>query len=208
MTENQDFYTDGKQAFDVPAAAQEEIAAAEETTPVGAPEKKKRPRWEKLLCCLLCAAFLVGGGKILWETYPMWDTNPNAPFMDLSCWTKKKIITTVSDYWSYISWEAFWYGDSNVPSDKRYRYGLQYYGTFGGYHFVLSSLPTVTGEYYKIYTFGNYSFDYNGQFWLFAYKDGQVIPLEELYENGVLTDAQIAALYHCYRKYRQQVYSQ
>ena len=54
MTENQDFYTDGKQAFDVPAAAQEEIAAAEETTQLARRKRKSGPGGKN--CCAVCCA--------------------------------------------------------------------------------------------------------------------------------------------------------
>ena len=124
MTENRDFYTDRKRALEVPAAPQEEIAAAEEPTPVGAPEKKKRPRWAKLLCLMLCAVLLVSGGKILWETYPLWDTNPNAPFMDLSCWTKEKVKKAVTEYWQKYygrdDWPTYWHGEKTQTLGIRY----------------------------------------------------------------------------------------
>ena len=43
MAENQDFYTDALQAFDVPAAPQKETAEETEILPAPAPEKKKLP---------------------------------------------------------------------------------------------------------------------------------------------------------------------
>ena len=210
MTENQDFYTDALQAFDVPAAPQKETAVETENLPAPVPEKKKRPRWVKLLCCILCAALLVGGGLAVWLEYrPLPDTDPNAPFQDLSDRTKQKVIKAVSKYWQTRyptsgDWPAYWYGEEN-PDPWYPLHGLMYFGTFGGYHIILSGYD-ATLDMPGWESIGGYGFAYSGPFALLAYKDGTALRVSDVYKDGLLTDAQIGLLHQCYECYGAEIY--
>ena len=208
MTENQDFYTDALQALDVPAALQKETAVETEKLPALVPEKKRRPRWVKLLCCILCAALLVGGGLAVWLEYrPLPDTDPNAPFQDLSDRTKQNVIAALQDYYGVAAVFIWYQDDVNLSNDYAYKYGLRYMGTVGGFHIIMHPIYAVTGisEPSRLKIAG-YSFQYPRRIRMYAYRAGRVIRLEDAYNQGLLSDAQILKIYQCYERYNEEVY--
>lgn len=174
-----------------------------------------RKRWKMILCVLL-AAVLLGGmlALCLWEWDPRGDTDPNAPFVDLPDRTKKKVMEAISEYKEeHPAWapdEIFWYGELKPGQEppltgRNYIYGVQYYGTFGGYHIVLSPIVSVgMGEGWRV--IGGCYFQYRDSFLLYAYKNGEVRLLSEVYEEGLLNDEQIESLHQCYKRFRQEIY--
>jgi len=215
MTENQNFYTDALQAFDVPAAPQKETAMETEILPAPAPEKKRRPRWVKVLCGLLCAVLLAGIGLEVWlEHRPLPDTDPNAPFLDLSDRTKEKVKKAVTEYQQKIYPSdtplVYWYSEpeaglESLPKWEKLRYAIQYYGTVGGYIIVLSPHGR-SDRGYAVLDVGNYSFRYSTGFFLLAYKNGSVVPVKDMYEQGFFTDEQIGLMHQCYERYKLEIY--
>ena len=211
MTENQDFYTDALQAFDVPAAPQKETAVETEILPAPAPEKKKLPMWVKLLCCILCAALLVGGGLAVWLEYrPLPDTDPNAPFQDLPDRTKENVIAALQNYYG-ITADFIWYdSDSDASSSNSYSahaYGLRYLGTFGGYHIVMQPVYAVTGiTLPSNLMVAGHKFQYPMRIIIFACRDRVAIRLEDAYEQGVFSDAQIRKIHQCFERYNEEVF--
>ena len=60
---------------------------------------KRRKMLVLLIGCILLVA-LVAGGVTLWlvnSTPP--DTDPEAPFVDLSDWEKRKVLAAIAAYW-------------------------------------------------------------------------------------------------------------
>lgn len=208
MTENQNFYTDALQAFDVPAAPQKETAVETEILPAPAPEKKRRPRWVKVLCGLLCAVLLAGIGLEVWlEHRPLPDTDPNAPFQDLPDRTKEKIKVAAKEYYHYSHHgERFWYGDPpSYDWQDPLEYGMRYYGTFGGYHIVLAPIHSATGMP-QTRVIDGYRFSWTDSFHIYAYKDGKVMKLEDAYELGLISKSQLDMIYQCFEQYNHEVY--
>ena len=175
-----------------------------------------KKKW-KLVLCLLLAVILVAGGVTLWlvnRTPP--DTDPEAPFVDLSDREKEKVLETVSEYWAYErdlenNPAVWWYGEKRPhqeqPIDKdNYIYGVQYYGTFGGYYIILCPWSSATGMPYQV-RIGGYDFTYTDGFWLLAYRDGQTVPLSEVYEEGLISEEQLGKIHQCYEIYINEIYS-
>lgn len=206
MTENQNFYTDALQAFDVPAAPQKETAVETEILPAPAPEKKRRPRWMKVLCGLLCAVLLAGIGLEVWlEHRPLPDTDPNAPFQDLSDRTKEKVKKAIEEYYS-PSVARFWLGEPPTQDwQDPLEYGMRYYGTFGGYHIVLAPIATPIGMPMDR-AIEEYRFHWPDSFHIYAYKDGKVMELEDAYELGLISKSQLDMIYQCFEQYNHEVY--
>ena len=177
---------------------------------------KRRKTLVLLIGCILLVA-LVAGGVTLWLvncTPP--DTDPEAPFVDLSDWEKRKVLAAIAAYWEQSETpglcpdDLFWYGElikgQEVPLSKyNYYYGVQYYGTFEGYHIVLSPQETMAEESIAR-TIAGCRFQYPDYFDLFAYKGGKVRPLGEMYEEKLLSDEQIGLIHQCYKRYRQEIY--
>ena len=171
-------------------------------------------KWKMILCVLLAAAVLGGVLALcLWEREPQGDTDPDAPFVDLPDRTKRKVLKAVSarlaPHGVYLP--IFWYGEQDPARDPVlmediHRYGVRYYGTFGGYHIVLAPKRTETGGTIHGESIGGYDFLYVGLAMIFAYKDGVVAELYEVYEDGHLTKEQIGEIYQCYQKYNEEVY--
>lgn len=144
------------------------------------------------------------------------DTDPDAPFVDLSDAEKERVRDAISRYWKESEKpglcpdDLFWYGElidgQETPlSEYNYIYGVQYYGTCEGYHIVLSPQETMT-EQSIVRTIAGYRFSYADYFDLFAYKDGIVRRLEEMYKDGLLNDEQIALIHQCYERFLKDVY--
>ena len=168
----------------------------------------KKKKWKVILCVVL-AAVVLGGSLTVWRLCFPPDTNPNAPFRDLPNWEKQKILSALEEY--YITDppqpRLCWFGETNqhftTPAGK---YGVQYYGTFGGYHIILSPRQAMAALPDRpSVSIGGYTFSYSDIFILFGYKDGKVIPLEELYLNP-LSKEQIGQIYQCYEQYPREVY--
>ena len=53
---------------------------------------------------------------------------------------------------------------------------------------------------------GEYGFEYQDSFVLFAYKKGEVVELSQLYKDGRITDEQLEKIHQCYERYHQQIY--
>ena len=194
--------------------------------------KKKR----SVLAYILAVVLIAGGLLALWlpnrnteDTEPgetvadRPDTDPNAPFEDLSVWEKEKVLAAVEEYWARSSEKGpdrlVWFAqvESKHPDDFEntterseyyytHHYGVRYYGTFNGYDIVISPVGfEITGCY--VITIAGYPFVYYCPYFeLFAYKDGVAIPLMEVYERGLLSDDQIELIYLCYVRYNNQVY--
>ena len=172
-------------------------------------------KWKSILYVLLAAAVLGGVLALcLWEREPQGDTDPNAPFVDLPDSTKKEVLKAIAEYKEeHPRWapdEIFWYGELKPGQEtpltgRNYKYGVQYYGTFGGYHIVLSPIVS-TGMGPGSRSIGDYRFDYGDSFLLYAYKNGKVRLLSEVYEEGLLNDEQIERLHQCYERFRQEIY--
>ena len=80
-----------------------------------------------------------------------------------------------------------------------------YFGTFGGYHIILSGFDSVVNmPMWK--GIGQYGFQYSDSFVLLAYKDGTALRVSDIYEDGLLTDAQIGLLHQCYERYGVEIY--
>ncbi len=188
-----------------------------------------KKKWNILLY-ILAVVLIVGGLLALWlpnrttegtEAEKVitehQDTDPDAPFKDLTNWEKIKILQAIKD--SYV-WgdnvSDFWYVEmSNDPSFYNYTYGLRYYGTFGGYHIIfcprLDDTPMTTQPMYVRIKYGEkekeaYSFYHNNRFELFAYKDGVINTLNTVvFEKGISIE-QLAMIHQCYEQYNKEVY--
>ena len=170
----------------------------------------------KIAICIFLTVVLLGGvlALCLWEREPQGDTDPEAPFVDLPARTKRKVMKAISEYkeehWGFAPDEIFWYGELKPGQEppltgRNYKYGVQYYGTFGGYHIVMAPIVSVgMGEGWRV--IGNYRFTYADSFVLYAYKNGEVRLLSEVYEEGLLNDEQIKNLYQCYKRFGQEIY--
>ncbi len=194
--------------------------------------KKKR----NILIYILAVVLIVGGLLALWlpnrntedgdpdqivANRP--DTDPNAPFEDLSVWEKEKVLAAVKEYWTtspekgpdklvWFEQREFKLPDDFENKTERYEYyypdhyGVKYYGTFNDYDIVMSAVGSeITGV--CTITIAGCSFRYSClSFELLACKDGVAIPLMEVYERGLLSDDQIERIYLCYVRYNYQVY--
>lgn len=74
--------------------------------------------------------------------------------------------------------DFYWADDHNGA-------GKRYYGTENGYVIYCNrgALPFVC-----TIEIGEYEFSHSREFWLLAYKDGEVFELKELYEQGLISD--------------------
>ncbi len=86
-----------------------------------------------------------------------------------------------------------------------YAYGVQYYGTFGGYYIILSPQETMN-EDGIVRTIAGYRFKYGDYYDLFAYKNGVARRLEEIYKEGLLDDEMIELIHQCYERYLEEIY--
>ena len=181
-----------------------------------------KKKWN-VLAYILAVVLIVGGLLALWlpnrngvestdATRP--DTDPDAPFVDLPKWEKERILKAISAYKeehpAWVSDEVFWYGELKPGQEMplawmKYKYGVQYYGTFGGYDIVLAPMFSAgMGEGWR--RIGNYSFKYGDSFVLYAYKNGVVRPLSEVYNEGLLDDEQIGLIDRCYERFSNEIY--
>ena len=178
----------------------------------------KRKHWIALLSIAL--ALLVAGGSVtawlLTRTPP--DTDPNAPFEDLSQWEKRQILRAVEKAYQKPGNDVFWYREPNRVYEEMYAkyykshgvrydevYGIQYYGTFGGYRIILYPIESMW-RWPMHKRIGEYGFEYQDSFVLFAYKKGEVVELSQLYKDGRITDEQLEKIHQCYERYHQQIY--
>ena len=186
-----------------------------------------KKKWN-ILAYILAVALVAGGLLALWlpnrnteDTEPgetvadRPDTDPNAPFEDLSAWEKEKVLAAVAACWGETSEPGpdafFWYGDPKPGQEtsltgENYMYGVQYYGTFGGYHIILSPKRAAVSMPSSV-AIGEYRFEYGDYFKLLAYKDGVAWYLGGVYKNGLLSDEQIGQIYQCYIRYSQEIYT-
>ena len=172
-----------------------------------------KKKW-KLLLSIAVAVVVLGGSLTAWLLYTPPDTDPDAPFRDLSDREKEKVLDAVTKFWEqhdrYLP--VFWYGEPDPAQDPRlveggYRYGVRYYGTFGGYHIVLAPKRTATGNNMHLAGYGGgYEFSYIGLANIFGCKDGVAVHLHDLYDSGQLSKEQIGEIYQCYERYNQEVY--
>ena len=178
----------------------------------------KRKHWIALLSIAL-AVLVAGGSVTAWHlmTRTPPDTDSNAPFEDLSQWEKRRVLKAVAKYWTWrfdmdTEMPVWWYGElmpgqEGEMQSENYKHGVQYYGTFNGYHIILYSYERITQDVWLITKkIGEYQFLYLDPFQLFAYKDGTVIPLSEAYEKGYVSESQMGEIYQCYERYRQEIY--
>ena len=170
----------------------------------------KRKHWIALLSIAL--ALLVAGGSVtawlLTRTPP--DTDPNAPFEDLSQWEKRQAKKAVEDYWQTepVPHPLFWYGEQDDHYGTIYqmrKYALRYYGTFSGYDIIVSPYPTVIPVSGEIEV-GGYVFRRHFAFQILACKHGKAISLNEAYEEGALSEEQIGRIYQCFEYYDEEIY--
>lgn len=168
-----------------------------------------KKKWKVFLCVAL-AVVVLAGGVTAWLLYTPPDTDPDAPFKDLSDREKRRVLAAVEEYWesSPPSPAIYWYGDPAPGGGYRdLMHGVQYYGTFEGYHIILSSRETIgLAEQTYHYFAGGYSFSYGDPFVLLAYKNGKAIPLEEAYLNP-LSKEQIQQIHQCFERYSQEIYT-
>lgn len=172
-----------------------------------------KKKW-KLLICVILAVAAVGSALAMWlASRTPRDTDPNAPFQDLSDREKEKVLDAVTKFWKQhdMYLPVFWYGEPDPAQDPRlleggYRYGVRYYGTFGGYHIVLAPKRTYTGNTMHGALASGYEFSYIGLFNIFGCKDGVAVYLRDLYDSGQLSEEQIGKIYQCYERYNQEIY--
>lgn len=158
-----------------------------------------KKKWKIVLCVSLTVALLCGVLAVWLINRTPEDTDPEAPFADLSDRQKQKVLKAIETYWREASPKPgpgplFWYGELKPGQDNlldmNYGYGVQYYGTFGGYHIILLPVEGLMEDRNEFY----------------AYKDGIAEPLEEVYESGRLSDEQISKIKQCYERYREEIY--
>ncbi len=178
-----------------------------------------RKQWKMILCVLL--AVLLGGvlALCLWEREPQGDTDPNAPFVDLPARTKKEVLEAIIEYWNESPRpgpsKVQWHEKTSQYNEKwdgnrwehyyAHNYGLRYYGTFNGYHIIMCPLDSQLHLDWGVGIAG-YGFVYLDSFELFAYKNGVVVPLKEVYVKGQLNDESIGKIHQCYERYNEEVY--
>lgn len=135
-----------------------------------------------LSVCLICLAALV--------VYLFWPMYGPSGFPKLSRWKRNRIEKAWSE--SYSS-GLYW-----VESpDKR---GDRYYGTYQGYDiFLLGSWDGVAVN--CTITVGEQKFGYPQGFGLYAHKNGKIISLKDLYEDGKISDESVAAAAKIHRAY-------
>ena len=101
----------------------------------------------------------------------------------LSDWMKTEIKQHMTD--------VIWYEDDPIV-------GTRYYGTENGYVFLFSyGMHSMTTT--KV--IGEYRFYCTSDFNLLAYKDGKFHKIEDLYVDGVLSDACIEKIYNVHNTY-------
>ena len=164
--------------------------------------------WKVIICGV--AAVLLGGVLAVWLLNPMLpDTDPEAPFVDLSDREKDKVLDAIADY--LRPGQYTWYGElgpNQEPplTDVNYERGVRYYGTFGGYRIVFFPYGQNLGDSIFQKSIAGYCFEYIVGFRLFAYKNGEVVEVEYAYENGLLSKEQIGKIHQCYERHNQEVY--
>ena len=183
-----------------------------------------KKKWNILLY-ILSVMLIVGGLLALWlpnrngeenadATRP--DTDPDAPFEDLPDLEKERVLKAISKYWAKSEKpglcpdDLFWYGELSSGQEPpltryNYEYGVQYYGTFGGYYIILSPQETMN-EDGIVRTIAGYRFKYGDYYDLFAYKNGVARRLEEIYKEGLLDDEKIELIHQCYERYLEEIY--
>ncbi len=188
-----------------------------------------KKKWN-ILAYILAVVLIVGGLLALWlpnrntegrepgETVANRpDTDPDAPFVDLSDEEKEKVLEAVTEY--YVAHypegytQLFWHGgyphrNGDKPTEELLCYtgGIRYYGTYNGYDIVISPLNGFTLTSGRI-IIADYSFEYRYAFLLFAYKDGVAVPLGKVYNDDLLSDEQLGKIYQCYERYNQEIYT-
>jgi len=78
----------------------------------------------------------------------------------------------------------------HTEADEQFVCGMRYYGTYNGYVILLDE-----GDYtWKSLKIGETEFRYRSPFQLYAYRDGKLYSLRTVYEDGKVTDGQIAQI--------------
>ncbi len=84
--------------------------------------------------------------------------------------------------------------------DEDYDNHTRYYGSYDGYDVFYECPPANYGTSGTTYI-GEYGFRNSGYFWIFAYKDGTLIPLEDAYEAGIISDKSMARICDVHLRY-------
>jgi hypothetical protein len=177
---------------------------------------------QTILLYLLAVGLVLCGLLALWlpNRIPP-DTDPNAPFQDLSDREKEKVLKAIEEYWEMSSQarpgKVLWYEKRSYKhienDDDRWDYyhahtfGVRYYGTFNGYHIVMSPVDTRPAGRYTI-TIADCSFVYYASYFeIFAYRNGVAVPLRDVCESGMLDEEEIKMIYQCFEQYNKEIYT-
>lgn len=88
----------------------------------------------------------------------------------------------------------------NVPTFKS-AFAERYYGTFSGYDIVF--MPTSL-MWVETQTIGGESFTHSSSFVIYAVKDWQIYRLEDVYEQGLISQENIAQLAQIHREWKSE----
>ena len=182
-----------------------------------------KKKW-KIVLCIALAAVVLGGSLTAWlltRTTP--DTDPDAPFRDLSSRGKRNALNAIENYWKesprpgpqkfvwYEKPDPYREGMDVDRTEYLYanHYGLRYYGTFNGYQIIFCAkepLLHVPGVADSSVLIGGWSFTYPETFFLFAYRDGTAVLLQDAYRDGWISYEQLRLIHQCYDRYNEDVY--
>ena len=80
--------------------------------------------------------------------------------------------------------------------DEGEKYGLRYYGTYNDYTIIFEKFWLECESRLEL---ANYEIKYSSSFRLWAYQDGEFYDIEDVYNQGLITDEDVKSIYeaHC-----------
>lgn len=105
----------------------------------------------------------------------------------------------IEQIWVATLGQTNWYSEeSGQPVD-----GLRYYGSYDGFDVLFSATDSATATSQQI---GNAEFAHNGSFVLYAYADGQLRPLDEVFDEGLITEEALSLIATLHEQYQRKLY--
>lgn len=81
--------------------------------------------------------------------------------------------------------------------------GLRYYGSYDGFDVLFNATDSATATSQQI---GNAEFAHSGSFVLYAYADGQLRPLDEIFDEGLITEEALSLIATLHEQYQRKLY--
>lgn len=93
-----------------------------------------------------------------------------------------------------------WYNEDSMPERT---HGARYYGTYSGYDFLYISVVPRHAEVFCDVAGLEFTTSYGGS--LYAYRDGEFYSPDEPYENGLMSNEQVAEIHKLHQSYEEKI---